>query len=537
MLDPTAMALFEQGNVLYKQKEYDLAIAKYRTALFLDPTISQAYNNWGRCLKAQSKYKEAIEKFSKAIEYGPDNSAAYNNLGILLRNQGYGTRAIENYSAAVTVNPNFYQGYYNWGCMLSSLGQYQEACEKYAKVIELRPKDSDAYNNWGSALMAMGKYEEAAEKYRKAIQYKPNDSQAHYNLGRVLHQQGKHDEAIKLYSQAVNLDPKDSMVYYNWGLLLLNMGKYSEAIARLRRAGEMNATYRAEYTSLLENTLKAMEKRQVSMDNILYMLQSTKEHSKDLTKFEESAVNLNFVSLAEKVEFIKVVAKGSNLLKSQKRAANCDNNNAPCLIQYQSCIERMMNAIFSKVFVEKEDDVLTVNEEELSRIVSLTTSDFPNLETLPYAHRVFPKLLKKVPSGITVEDQQDIRKTNKAYKQFISRITSFEEVNKVVEGISKKMVALREEYLLASQNERVQENVVEKGEKLERALDIEQKIETKAHERALLDLDALVLLCFLEGVAVKTCSDKDEKIRNVIDAVGNKMRRYCLGEAKVQPEP
>ena len=92
-----AAALALWGGVLDDQKKYDEAIAKFQSAVELDPETCQfTYNNWGVALNGQRKYDEAIARFRKPIELMDTKHAAYpyNNWGEALRKQGKYDEAI-----------------------------------------------------------------------------------------------------------------------------------------------------------------------------------------------------------------------------------------------------------------------------------------------------------------------------------------------------------------------------------------------------------------------------------------------------------
>lgn len=73
-----AQSLKEEGNALFSQKEFELAIEKYQEALVLIQEEEQKelesvlLGNTAACLMGLSKWKEASEACSKALELRPD---------------------------------------------------------------------------------------------------------------------------------------------------------------------------------------------------------------------------------------------------------------------------------------------------------------------------------------------------------------------------------------------------------------------------------------------------------------------------------
>ena len=113
-----AAALALWGGVLDDQKKYDEAIAKFQSAVELDPKLGFTYNNWGVALNGQRKYDEAIARFRKPIELMDTKHAAY--------------------------------PYNNWGEALRKQGKYDEAIAKLRKAIELDQNHSAAYKTWAT---------------------------------------------------------------------------------------------------------------------------------------------------------------------------------------------------------------------------------------------------------------------------------------------------------------------------------------------------------------------------------------------------
>ncbi len=71
------------GNELAKNKEYDLAIEKYKEAISIYPNYSQARFNLAIVYKKNGQYKEAVDKFNEFISLDPFNQMAGKAKGII----------------------------------------------------------------------------------------------------------------------------------------------------------------------------------------------------------------------------------------------------------------------------------------------------------------------------------------------------------------------------------------------------------------------------------------------------------------------
>src|SRR5262249_16056146 len=72
-----ALAAQNLGRALYAKKDLDGAIAEFRKAIELDPTLAPAYSGLGVALRDKKDLDGAIAQFRKAIEVDPKYAPAY----------------------------------------------------------------------------------------------------------------------------------------------------------------------------------------------------------------------------------------------------------------------------------------------------------------------------------------------------------------------------------------------------------------------------------------------------------------------------
>jgi superkiller protein 3 len=228
------------GLALKVQGRYAEAIAKYKKAVDLDPTHVQAYNGWGRALEDQGDYAGAVDKYRTAIEVDPKDDNAYFNWATALLTRGDYAGAIAKYQQVIDLNPDAVLAYTNWGRALEGQGDYDGAIDKYRAAIAVAPKDDNAYFSWGTALHVQGDYAGAIDKYRKTLELAPSHVRAYNNWGRALEEQGDYAGAIAKYRTAVDLAPKDDNAYLNWGNALFTQRNYKEAAVRFQKAVTLN---------------------------------------------------------------------------------------------------------------------------------------------------------------------------------------------------------------------------------------------------------------------------------------------------------
>ncbi|MGO9265625.1 MAG: tetratricopeptide repeat protein [Candidatus Binataceae bacterium] len=274
-LEACTIAYIDLRNLLDVQKNYDLAIKQYQSALALNPKEAYAHNNWGNALSDEGEYdasigqfeasisikpspyaydgwasalshkhedKESIDKIQRAIELDPKFVMAYNDWGNALSDENENDAAIEKYQKALALDPKLAVAYDGWGTALYSKNDYDPAIEKFQKAVALDPKDAVAYNGWGHALYSKNDYDAAIEKFQKATALDPKLAVAYNGWGNALYSKNDYDAAIEKYQKAVALNPKLAVAYESWGMALEAKGDAEHATAMYRKAFTLNPT-------------------------------------------------------------------------------------------------------------------------------------------------------------------------------------------------------------------------------------------------------------------------------------------------------
>jgi len=142
------------GNVHLRERQFDLAMSEYETALRIRPTYAQAHSNMGMALELSGRPEEAILKYEEALRISPTLAEAHHNLGRLLAAYGRLLPAITHLEAAVRSNPDLVEVRINLGNALMLAGRRSEAIEQFEKALELRPGDPQAQRKLDAARRA-----------------------------------------------------------------------------------------------------------------------------------------------------------------------------------------------------------------------------------------------------------------------------------------------------------------------------------------------------------------------------------------------
>jgi tetratricopeptide (TPR) repeat protein len=241
------VTLILEGCLLGKEKETNLAIEKFETALKIPLTISEsehsiAHRLTGDFLKEAGRYDEAITHYKKALEKEPDNSETYTRLAYAYLVQDKFNQAEEMYKKAIKREENDAWIYLAWGYALWDKDYYDKSIGKFTKAIDLasNPEISTWANlSWGEVLREQGHPNKGIEKFSRSIKLASTSeisAWAHGAWGDALLDLDEPEAAIAKYKNAVELAPMEAWPYGAWGDALRDLYKPEEAIAQYKKA-------------------------------------------------------------------------------------------------------------------------------------------------------------------------------------------------------------------------------------------------------------------------------------------------------------
>jgi superkiller protein 3 len=85
---PTAEELFDAAVDQVAEGDVDAAIAKYREAINLEPTYSDAWEGLSMALADKELWDQAIEAAKKVVELTPKEQLAYTNVSRIYQRAG-----------------------------------------------------------------------------------------------------------------------------------------------------------------------------------------------------------------------------------------------------------------------------------------------------------------------------------------------------------------------------------------------------------------------------------------------------------------
>jgi tetratricopeptide (TPR) repeat protein len=279
-LPEAARSLMEEADRAREANHIDDAIAKYRRAIEVAPSLASAYVNLGALYFNQGKSAEAYDTFIRGVAAVPTDRTLLSNAAAAAQQVGKSAEALKFVDAAIersardaalhalrstilrSLNRNDdalaaitratqlaadepkYQ--FTLGNLLAPLGRRDDAIAAYRRAVQLDKTFLRAYYNLGAVLFDAGRYDEALDAYRMALApidqafaaHQPVEvihARAYANLGAIYLKQQQWDAAIQAYAKSARLDD-GTAAHYNLGFLYFTTGKFDRAEQEYRKA-------------------------------------------------------------------------------------------------------------------------------------------------------------------------------------------------------------------------------------------------------------------------------------------------------------
>jgi len=168
------------GRLDYEGHEYNRAIAHFRRAIELAPTMSRAYDNLGLCYYYQNQNDLAVENYKKAIELdrnsGQPSAWPYLNLAVTLQFQNDLPGAESNLREGIRLNPSFYQAHFQLGLVLENQGKLPEAVEELRKAARLNASYAEPHMALARIYRKLGQEAAAGAEVQTYLRLHPHST-------------------------------------------------------------------------------------------------------------------------------------------------------------------------------------------------------------------------------------------------------------------------------------------------------------------------------------------------------------------------
>lgn len=129
--------LLAAASIIQDNGDMDVALVKYRAAIYQAPNSAQLWNNIGMCFFGKQKFTAAVSCLKRAAYLSPFEWIISFNLGIIHLSTEQYASAYHYFSTAINFLPSYARSYMYLAITLTKLDDFEDACLVYEKAIQL----------------------------------------------------------------------------------------------------------------------------------------------------------------------------------------------------------------------------------------------------------------------------------------------------------------------------------------------------------------------------------------------------------------
>lgn len=222
LLTLLAVGMFGAGCANQQQQEKDTENVKSR---------ARAHTDLGAVYFQQKQLEIALEEFNTAVKIDPSFSSAYNGLGLVNSELGKDDAADANFRKSIQLEPLNSEAHNNYGSFLCARNRVDESITEFLAALKnpLYATPAMAYTN--AAICSMRKKNMAgAEKYlQQALQIEPLSQVAAYQLASLQFKRNDAMAARKTLQNAMLSRPGPEVLWLGIQVERVLGGKDAEA--------------------------------------------------------------------------------------------------------------------------------------------------------------------------------------------------------------------------------------------------------------------------------------------------------------------
>ncbi len=227
------------GLLYYDVKNYDAALAAFRGAVKLDPTVKGVYKPYAEIVMTRGPKEDLLTALSGAVAADEADGPMYGTLAGIYQKQGNCAKAIDLYQNALARNPKDVSILSGLAKCQAKTGAVDAAVISYEQVVALNPVAVDELKALGDLYEKQGKEAEAAGIYKKYLDKRKDDSKVAHAVGTYAYKQKDYDEAVKYFSMVSGDDAKHAAFMMQYGEACYYSKNYKKAATILGQLAEL----------------------------------------------------------------------------------------------------------------------------------------------------------------------------------------------------------------------------------------------------------------------------------------------------------
>lgn len=235
-----ARAHVDRGIDHLKRHEFAEALAKFDSALRLEPASARVQVMRCRALARLNRFAEALAAIEVAVAQKPNDVIALAERGVVHVARGNSELAFQDFDAAIRFGARSAAHYFQRGAALFNLRNWPRAAADFDAVLAMGPSPQ-AWFYRGLCRRQLGDFENALADLALAIRAQPEYAEAHREHAHLLAALGRAELALQAIAKWSQLRPNDGDTLLLSAEVRHALRDDAGAISEYRRALEIDA--------------------------------------------------------------------------------------------------------------------------------------------------------------------------------------------------------------------------------------------------------------------------------------------------------
>jgi tetratricopeptide (TPR) repeat protein len=231
-----AKKLLQEGDKIFKRKNYESAVEKYIQSTKIDPTYAVAFYKVGKAYYKIGDFDLSKVNLEQAIEIDEIHVQSLKLLGDIESKDGNDEKAVYWYEKAVKANSNYHIAHYALGKSYYRLQKNEPALMALNSAVMVDPTYAKAYELIGIIYQSNGKLDESISSFQLAVANNSKAYIANFRLASVLNELKNYSEAKLAAKACIDIKRKYAGAWYELGIAEKNLGNKAAAKIAFKEA-------------------------------------------------------------------------------------------------------------------------------------------------------------------------------------------------------------------------------------------------------------------------------------------------------------
>lgn len=229
--------VFEAADLHYKG-QVDASIAKFETAVKLDPKNEYAHNQLGILYAKKNRFDEAYKEFATVQNIDSSNTFALKWMGILEFRKGNIDKAFEIFTRITKIDPSNADAYYLLGTVYNFRHNSKKAILYLKKARDVDSDEAATHYRLAQAFHSLGMLSNAQLEYQKAVELRPSFLDAIDKIGWIYYNQGDIPKAIGQFQEILKIDKNNVSAALNLAKIYNDLALKEFQANNIEKAGD-----------------------------------------------------------------------------------------------------------------------------------------------------------------------------------------------------------------------------------------------------------------------------------------------------------